>query len=602
VAVGAALLVTLWVNSAGRIESYWPPFAMWLAALALLGALAWERPGAALAGARSWFATNRREVALVALLTLAALFVRVINLATMPFPFSGDEANHLMQGLAVTRGELRNMFQSGLQGQPTMYYFGLSATTQVFGETVFGGRIFGALLGTSVVPAVYLMLRQLWNSRIAFLGAGWVAGYHLAVHFSRQDLNNVGDATVLALVVLFLWRAVKSNRAADYIMTGLVCGLGLYVNVGCRVAVPLVGAVYVAALLLHRDQIEQRLAGGAFMVGAFLVAAGPLAYFWYQHPNEFLDRIHVVGIYESGWLEREMLITGRSELSLLWDQVRRSLGAFGYYHDAIPHYAGPMPVVDYLSAPFFWLGLLVCLRRAFQVRFLILPALWAGVVITGGILTVDPPTAQRLLATIPASAGFVALGAVAVATFVDDRLGRGPPRPADGAYRGLPGTREALLVALLIVAILAGYNLRYYFGDYLRGNYFSDRNTRVAEAAAAYAHAQPSGTTLYWLGAPQIYVGHPTLRFKTLGLPIYDVLDEGRILPQTPPLPERAVVLALPHRSAELSDVAGACLAARQEPVYGDDGLLMFLALVVERDTDCLAGTILLRPQPPQGR
>jgi hypothetical protein len=105
--------------------SYWPAFALWAVAVLLpLGAalqpllpIPTEWPQLVLGWARS----QAPELAVVAGITAVAATVRFINLTSMPWPFGGDEAAHAEQAMRVAKGEISNMFQSGLQGQTNLY-------------------------------------------------------------------------------------------------------------------------------------------------------------------------------------------------------------------------------------------------------------------------------------------------------------------------------------------------------------------------------------------------------------------------------------------------------------------------------------------------
>ena len=138
VALAASVVVTEVVNQKQPLDSYWPSFGLWLAAIALVVAAGVQPllPAATSpwSAATSWARQHRGEIAIVAGLIAIATLARTVALATIPSPYSGDEAAHLLQSLNVGKG-IDSMFRSGLQGQPTMYYFGLRATTLVFGDS-----------------------------------------------------------------------------------------------------------------------------------------------------------------------------------------------------------------------------------------------------------------------------------------------------------------------------------------------------------------------------------------------------------------------------------------------------------------------------------
>jgi 4-amino-4-deoxy-L-arabinose transferase-like glycosyltransferase len=567
----AATLVVTTLTNGGPLETYWPSFGLWLAGVGLLFVAAcWDWLRGLPAAFLPWLRANRAEVGLVAALTAFTAAVRLIHLASIPWPFTGDESLHLMRALEAVDGNT-NPFASGQYGHPTAYFLTLGGMARAFGETYFVARLFGVILGTAVTPVLYLMLRRLFNREVAFAGTAYMAAYHLMVHFSRQDMNNAGDALILALVALFLWRSLTSLRTQDYLLTGLIAGLGLYLNVGCRLAVPLILAVCLLTLLLRRETWRRQLQGLGWLTAAFLAAAGPLALWWYEHPGEFSNRINVIGVIQSGWLESESAEMGKGDLTLLWQQVRHAFGGFGYYTDQGPHYHGPRALIDQLTLPFFLLGAAVAVLRLRELRWQILVALFAGVVITGGVLTLSPPNAQRLLGTVPASAAFIGVGLVAIA----------------GAASRLVGRRAYLPLIGAAVVLLAAYNLLYYFGEYADGDYYSDYNTRVAIRAVEFAQKLEPGTQVFWYGAPNIYRGHATLTYGMRDYRFFDVLEDDTIdlAPQIRDGP--AAFLFMAHRRDDRNTVMALCPGGELATVTNKDGRVMLWTYVAPPGSDC---------------
>lgn len=585
--LSGSLVATTLANQRPPLESYWPTFWLWVLSIAvtLLASLrgSWRRKLRVWSGS---LITDRWEALTVLALTAVGLFVRVIDLGTLPSPFQGDEAAWVLQTQRIDSGEIRSMFQSGLQGHPTAYFYLLNAAMSVFGESPFGARMFGAIAGTALIPAVYFMLRKLFDKRVALVGALWVIGYHLAFHYSRWDMNNIGDAVMTSLAILLVWRAVTYGRPADFVIAGLVAALASYIYVGGRVVTLLVLGVVILALILQGMR-RQHLNGLVLMVGAFLVAAGPLGLFWYEHPDEFMNRTNSVGIIQSGWLDREIAKTGKSAIEILLEQTKLTVGAFGIYSDRTPNYGGPMPLMDGVSLPFFLLGAAIALLRLFEWRYLILASAFGLVLLTGGILTELPPSSQRLLGTIPVSAALIGLGVTRAATAVTSIGKKDREGPVFDDRSEVTRSRLALGISTVVVLVLVAYNLNYYFGTYVRGNYYSDANTRVADAAAKYARNVPPGTPIYWYGAPFIYVGHPTLQYGVQGLPVFDVLDTGRIVPEHRPTSGPVTFLFVAGRSEDRERIISSCPGGRLEEVKAKEGWLLLYAYNSPPSGDC---------------
>jgi 4-amino-4-deoxy-L-arabinose transferase-like glycosyltransferase len=567
----AATLVVATLTNGPPLRTYWPAFTLWAAGVgALLLAACWDWLRGLPAASLPWLRAHRLEVGLVAALTAFTAVVRLVELGSIPAPFTGDESLHLMRAMEAVEGTT-NPFASGQYGHTTAYFLTLGGMARLFGETEFVARLFGVILGTAVTPALFLMLRQLFNREIAFVGTAYMAAYHLMVHFSRQDMNNAGDPLILALLALFLWRSLTGLQTRDYLVTGLVAGLGLYVNVGCRLAVPLILAVCLLTLLLRRRTWRAQLQGLGWLTAAYLAVTGPLALFWYENPDEFSNRISVIGVIQSGWLESEAAETGRSEAALLWQQAKHAFGAFGYYTDQGPHYHGPRALIDQLTLPFFLLGAAIALRRLRELRWQILVASFLGVVLTGGVLTLSPPNAQRLLGTVPASAAFIGLGLVTAAGWTARLLE--------------PRARLPLIAAGVLA--LAAYNLVYYFDNYATGDYYSDWNTRVAVRAVDFVEQFEPGTQVFWYGAPQVYRHHATLAYGLRDYRFFEVLEGGTLDPPQPAAGGQAVFLFMPHRRVEREAVILLCPGGTDSRLRSDSEGLLLLTYVPPPQSDC---------------
>lgn len=525
-------------------DTYWPAFGLWLAALAL-PVMATFSPSWSVTEAwttlKMWVSESRIDLAVLFCVLVVAAVVRFVNLSSIPYPFSGDEAAHAVGGTRVLEGSLKNMFISELQGQPTFYYFSLAGMEKVFGATIFGARVYGALLGVLSVGVLYIFLRQAFDGLIAAVGAAYLAFYHFHVHYSRQDLNNVGTALMGAVVVLFVWRAVRYGHTRDFLVAGVAVGIGLYVEAGSRILMPVIAVVVLVAILQDRSFLARNFMNLGVLLAGFLVAAGPIGLFWLRDQSAFMDRLNTVGIFQSGWFD-DQREAGRSALDILWSQTTHAFGGFGYYKDPSPHYQPPISLLDRLSVAPFLLGAAVCLRRFWESRYAPLLALFVGVVASGGVLTIGPPTSQRIVgATVPAAA-FVAIGLVTAGRFV--------------FRRWRPLVAPAVLVVL---AALAAYNVHFYFFRYAQGDYFSSANTRLMQIASLYLKTLPEGTVVYWYGGPRLFPGATNEYFAPKQLAVDVRAGDGLLTPSLDPGGAPVAFVLLPHREADMAAVLAAC-------------------------------------------
>jgi len=587
-ALATSFTVAQVANNGTRLDTYWPTFGLWGAAVVTVAAVAlapstrWLTRDRALL--KPLLAANRADAAIMLGLFVAALVPRMVNLSGEPAPFSGDEAAMGLQAVNVMKGELNNMFQSGLQGHPHAYFFSLAGFFEVFGVNVMAQRLSSALAGAFAIPALYLLLRSWFGRWVGFLSAAYLVTYHLHVHFSRVAMNNVGDTLFIIVSLYLAWRAVRTLAPEDFALTGLATGISLYFYVGARIT-PLVVIGFLAfAAFIRPRTIPAMLRGGVIAAISYGVVTLPLGVFWLTHQDEFMNRINTVGVFQSGWFDQQ-LDQGRSSVGIMWDQVKHSLGAFGYYKDTSPQYAAPISFVDRFSLIPFLAGFAVSVFRVRDLRYLALLLTFALTVLTGSILTVLPPTSSRMLGTVPVIAAWVGIGLASLSGWLT--FGR---------------VRAALVLAAVGLAVLLAYNVHFYFFRYRAGEYYSDSNTRTVTMAADYVKGFPPETQVYWFGAPYVFTGHPAFEFPLRDRLLFDVLDDGRIEPMPPKDAFGPLFIFLPHRYQELGLVRDACPGGEVRVFRNKEGVEGFTSYETPPSLSCPSASWVGgagRPSPP---
>lgn len=566
------LLAALW-------PSIWPP--AWLRNLLRNWRGCWRR-----VRRETWV-----EAASVAALTLFALVLRVAALEDVPYTLGGDEAWHGLLARQVLSGELRNPFNMGYMSMPTLFYWPLSWSLWLVGPGLTGLRLPAALVGTATVPVLYFFVRGLWGRRTALLSAIFLAAYDYHIHYSRLGANNVWDPFFLLLTLWAVDRALtmtqnspsteeQGDRKApsqsssllpasrSFLLAGLVMGLSVFFYTGARL-LPVLVVVYVAFVWFQgRKRTEGLGPYLVLLVLAFLVAGGPMLSFAQTHPNEWNARINQVGILQSGWLEREPGLTGKSTAQILVEQFLRSVGAFHVFSDRTVWYGADRPLLGFLPGVFAVLGMAWALAHWRDRRlFLVLLWFWA-VIVSGGMLTESPPSSQRLVIAIPAVALLVVFG-------LEQSVGL--------ARRLLDFDRNWENLALcLLVAIMAASSIHYYFVEFTPSRRYGSENGETATMMARYLRDEDGGYQVYLFGAPRIYWNFGTMPFLAPDVPGHDVID-----PLTGPpdfvaeatvgaVEPRLLFIFLPERLGELAWVQQAFPDGQVQEFYDAWGRLRF--------------------------
>jgi len=521
IGLGAALALSF---ASGRgalgrpeMEGFVDLLLVWIVAMASVMAAAlpasWLRLGEWRRAVYRWLKENWATGAALCLLAAAAVVVRVYDLEHIPRNLGGDEGTQGVAARALVERPLGNPFSTGWYSVPTMSFLAYGVAMEVLGTTVSGLRALSALIGATTVVSTFLLARELWGERVAWLSGAVLAFGHYHVHFSRLGSNQIADALMVTLSLWLLVRGMRTREPWTFAAAGLTVGLGWYGYFGARL-VGMVAAVYVGlqALRRHRFLARYRVLVALLVVGA-LVAAAPLLLHYASHPSEMLSRPNQVSIFASGWLAREREITGRSTLSLLAEQVWKAVSAFNYALDPTFWYRASIPLLDVVGGLFFVLGMVWAVARyRWPSNSLLLIWFWLALLL-GWVMTENPPSSQRMVILAPALAVLVGLG-------IDWALRVG------GALLGAGETaRRAATTAVLMV--MAGLNLGYYFLVYTPTRVYGNPTAEMTTVLARQLQEEGYTGRLYFHGPPAVYWEFGTLQFMVPEVGGVNVPPEG---------------------------------------------------------------------------
>ena len=535
----------------------------------------------------SAFVRVRPRPIFLLLLLLTALLLRVWRLETIPFTLGGDEASQGLEAVRVLDGTLRNPLGTGWLGVPTMSFFFNSLTIALFGRTIFGLRIAWVLVGTANVLVTFLLVRRLAGEKMGWLTAVLFATYHYHIHFSRLGSNQIADPLFLSLALWLLVRALDEGKRRDWALVGLVCGLAFYFYAGARLTPVVVLAVlayqYIRA---PRHFWQQHQTGLLIMLLTFLITAAPMLQYAVRFPDEFNARLNTVGIFQSGWLEREVELRQQSQTAILWDQFQRAAFAFNYYPDRTVWYGLRQPLLDPFFGVLFLMGLLfgtvkLLWWRQEQVAAPLVAWWWGGMLL-GGMLTESPPSSQRLITLAVPTCFFVVLALWEVGELVKTAVsGNGTRTNADERGRG-----EMALNGLLVLAVVVfvAISLNTYFNNAVPLRLYGGEHAELATELAPRLNALKDDHRFFFVGAPWMYWNFATLPYLVADAEAADVGEPPELPPVSPNLlaDKGLVYIFLPERWDELTAVQQALPNGVVEEVVSVNGRLLATLYIVD--------------------
>ena len=473
----------------------------------------------------------------VAGLTLLAAGLRLPNLDSLPNGVHGDEGEFGELARAVLQGDGPPPFDVAFWGESSFYVHLLAGLMAVVGENLTAIRLLSALAGIAMVPALYLLVRDLFGRRAAFIAAFLLATSAVYIHFSRLALNIVHGPLFFCLSLWCLWRGFASQSRLWLVMGGVTGGLALLFSFGARLIVPVLAFVLIWRLLLERSAWRRWLTESALVaLGGFLALSPQLAGSWY-------DRTKLVGRTESRliWFDSANWAATAERhgadstevLRILAGLVLTSLSAFTHRRDVDDFYPfDGVALTPGVVAPFVLLGLVFTISRMRDLRYAIVAGWFVMPFVVGSVLTIGSGSFHRLLpAVIP--------GLVAAAIFVDYLI-------RTVQVRVVPSVGAVSTAALVLLLLLGGLqDVQTYLGR--TGVSYP---WPVATAQARFAGRLEPGGVLLSAGAPDLYASHGPTRFLGRRLAErQDLVNPTVTLPLSPR--EHQVGLFLPEGRKE---------------------------------------------------
>ncbi len=281
-------------------------------------------------------------VVIVAVLLLGAVF-RFANLTSNPAEMGSDHVEKLLDVHDILAGSPSIFLERNTGREPWQFYWTVMLVRLTGIAPDFMALKLGtALIGWLMLPAVFLLAREVAGVRVALLATLLAAITSWAVIPARFGLRYPLAPCAVAWTMFFLVRGLRRNERTAMLAAGVWIGIGLQGYTAYRLLPAIV--LLLVLLWIIRYTVQRRYAlaaqtaahGGLALVMAVLVML-PLLRYAYERPDWFLHRMN------TRLTGRERAIEGEIG-SILLNNLREVLLFFNYTSDRVP-------VVNILSSP-----------------------------------------------------------------------------------------------------------------------------------------------------------------------------------------------------------------------------------------------------------
>lgn len=414
-------------------------------------------PGGA---ARAWLTRERAVTlgALLAILALGAAF-RFAALADNPRDMNSDQAEKLLDVGDVLVGTNFIFFERNTGREPWQFYWTAGLIRLFDLQPDFMALKLGtSLIGWLMLPAVFLLAREVLGSRAALLATLFAAVASWGVITARFGLRYPLAPCATAWTLFFLVRALRRDSRNSMLMAGLWVGIGLQGYTAYRfmvVVVPLIAAAWLWWLMAHRRHAEARrvLLGGLLAGTLAVLVMLPLIRYGLERPDQLLYRA------ATRLTSAEQAIQG-NPAAIFLDNLKNVVLMFNYTGDVVWVANLPgQPAMDSVLGALLVVGAAACLALSARSG-----NPWPALTLAAGLLLLVPsalsiafpgenPSVVRTGGALPALM-VVCAAAPAMALELLRGLGRRP------VYLG------ALAGAAALGLLVVGLNQRRVFVDY----------------------------------------------------------------------------------------------------------------------------------------
>ena len=216
---------------------------------------------------------HSRYVQILLLLTLVGLFLRFYNLGFNSLWL--DEASTL----DMSKNGFLEIWNISLSGDfhPPLFHW-TEHLMLAFGQSEVILRFIPALLGTLTIPVFYLIGKEFLDKNVGIICAALLTVSYFGIFYSQEAYSYSMVLFVFSLVLLFYFRALRTDETSQWLLFGLFSALAVWTHYYVLIAL---FVIYLHALITLREKLKKDIHEGKkilISLGAMTVLILPLLY------------------------------------------------------------------------------------------------------------------------------------------------------------------------------------------------------------------------------------------------------------------------------------------------------------------------------------
>jgi hypothetical protein len=335
--------------------------------------------------------------------------------------FHGDEAilsqnafTAFQSGLQKNQWQLLGKISGPVSYFPGLWYYLQGATIHILGPSLASIKTLSLITDLGICLLLYQLVKR-WCDKVTAVISGVVyATFPIMIHFSMTGLQNI-ESTFFLMGSVYCIEKFRSAKQIRWLtIAGMVSGVGMYFYLS-SLLIPIFGVV---AIIITSKKFTATCHNCLRYLVSFVMAAGPFLLFNFLNYNFLVGRSRAYQIWDSTNVFKQLLSHLFKVIRGFYPGPMNGSGEF-YIHDAV--------ITSGVMLLLLLVGIVILLKRLRRDKaFQIIAWVVAGSILTGGILTDNPPTPHRILHVFPFLALAVGLAISHLATwslkFFNDQL------------------------------------------------------------------------------------------------------------------------------------------------------------------------------------
>lgn len=307
---------------------------------------------------------DKKTIVFLLIILLIAVFFRLWQLDSIPPGLHPDEAANGQDALLILEGYNSPFFEGG-QGREALYHYLLAGSIGLFGIGIWQIHLVSALIGILTVIFTWLLAKKLFNRRVAFFAAFFLAGSAWHTTLSRTGFRAILIPLLSTLFFYFTYLTLKEiskkKRRIFAILSGISLGLGFYTYIPFRMMPAIVGFLMVVILLTNRRIYKYFWREIIISFFSAILTLLPLIIYFIKNPASFAGRSGAVSILNPELNQGNLIGTFLEVLKkTFW--MFFSNGDLNWRHN-VSGFSVLDPLVSSLFLIGFFISLLIIIQR-----------------------------------------------------------------------------------------------------------------------------------------------------------------------------------------------------------------------------------------------